>query len=97
MTEYNDDPNKLSDALKSISRAILPNAIVGHDATDGHVSSLTEAIMGITAGLVRIAEAITEHGETTRLNSETTDCLFDKIANAIENHADAIRDLGIKT
>ena len=42
-----------------VAKAICPqNAMAGKDATGGHVGSLTEAVMGMTAGLVRIAEAI---------------------------------------
>jgi hypothetical protein len=34
------------------------DAISGEDATGGKVGSLTEAVMGVTAALVQIAEAI---------------------------------------
>lgn len=64
------------DALANIAKAgfairtaITPIAQPGRDETDGHVESLTEAVMGVTAGLVRIADAlhdlaaaIREHG-----------------------------------
>jgi hypothetical protein len=40
-----------------IARAIKAQAIQGQDAAGGTVDSLTEAVMGITAGLFAIAEA----------------------------------------
>ena len=50
---------ELWSALDDIARAIKPrDAMPGHDAAGGTVDSLTEAVMGITAGLVRIAEAL---------------------------------------
>jgi hypothetical protein len=44
--------------LKRLADAITPNLVGSADATGGHVESLTEAAMGITAGLCRIADAI---------------------------------------
>ncbi len=41
-----------------IAIAITPNGTAGNDEAGGHVESLTEAVMGITAGLHKIAEAI---------------------------------------
>ena len=50
---------ELARNIGSVSEAITPYGVgVGEDATGGCVHSLTEAAMGITAGLVRIAEAI---------------------------------------
>ena len=50
---------ELARNIGSVSEAITPYGVgVGEDATGGCVHSLTEAVMGITAGLVRIAEAI---------------------------------------
>jgi hypothetical protein len=44
---------------KQIASAITPVGVAGSlDATGGHVTSLTEAVMGATAGLVQIANAI---------------------------------------
>lgn len=43
-----------------IGLAITASASPGEDATGGHVGSLTEAVMGTTAGLVRIADAISD-------------------------------------
>lgn len=48
-------------ANKRIAEAITPYAAGGaNDANGQYVSSLTEATMGVTGGLVRIAEAIQE-------------------------------------
>jgi hypothetical protein len=42
-----------------IAKAITPqDAMAGHDATGGRITSLTEAVVGITGGLVQIANAI---------------------------------------
>lgn len=40
--------------------------MAGQDATGGSVASLTEAVMGITAGLVQIADAINNLADATR-------------------------------
>ncbi len=49
----------IMDGLDRVAGAITPQgSLAGEDATGGRVSSLTEAVMGITAGLVRVAEAI---------------------------------------
>ena len=48
-----------SGAIRLLADAILPiGTFPGHDAAGGHVASLTEAVMGMTCGLMRIAEAI---------------------------------------
>jgi phage-related protein len=45
--------------VKQIAAAITPqDAEPGKDATGGTVASLTEAIMGVTGGLVKIADSI---------------------------------------
>lgn len=54
-------------ALGNLDRAITPrgsgNTLItgNHDASGGYVTSLTEAVMGVTAGLCNIAEAIEQH------------------------------------
>jgi hypothetical protein len=48
-----------SEALLAVANAITPRGVApGHDAAGGRVESLTEAIMGLTAAMVRIAESI---------------------------------------
>jgi hypothetical protein len=50
--------NLLASALNRIAEAVIPYvAVPSDDAADTTVSSLTEAVMGVTAGLCRIAEA----------------------------------------
>ena len=57
----NQYETEIVDAVKQLAAAITPNTAVGNtDATGGYVTSLTEAFMGVTAGLVKIAEAV-EH------------------------------------
>lgn len=60
VSEFDDgDLAELSAAVRTVGRAIKPpDAMPGHDETGGTVDSLTEAMMGVTAGLCRIASAI---------------------------------------
>jgi DNA-binding PucR family transcriptional regulator len=54
-----------------IAKAITPqDAMAGHDATGGTITSLTEAVVGITGGLVRIASAIQSLAEA--VNQKTS-------------------------
>ena len=45
-------------ALRLVARSIKADVAPGNDAIGGTVDSLTEAGMGITAGLVRVADAL---------------------------------------
>lgn len=62
--DFNDGENaasglhELARAVMSAKRAILPDACGGPDASGGHVNSLTEAVMGVTAGLIEISRSI---------------------------------------
>ena len=50
---------ELAETANRIAKAITPqDAAAGCDATGGTITSLTEAVMGITGGLVQIANAI---------------------------------------
>jgi hypothetical protein len=50
---------ELTRSVNRVAKSIADfNAAPGHDETGGTVDSLTEAVMGITAGLCRIADAI---------------------------------------
>lgn len=55
-----------AEAIKRLADAITPNICGGSDATGGHVESLSEAAMGITAGLVKIAESISDLAAAVR-------------------------------
>ena len=57
---------ELTSAIRRVGAAITPNVCGGRDATDGHVESLTEAVMGVTAGLVQIANAINNLADAVR-------------------------------
>jgi hypothetical protein len=48
----------ISSAASRIARAITADAAPGPDANGGLVDSLTEAVMGTTASLARIADAL---------------------------------------
>jgi hypothetical protein len=55
---------KLANSISKLSEAITPSGTFpGTDACGGTVASLTEAIMGITAGLNEIAKSIYTLGE----------------------------------
>jgi len=54
--------------LKSVAHAISANAAPGTDECGGVVASLTESVMGITAGLVRVAEALESIANAIREN-----------------------------
>lgn len=50
--------NNCSNSMKAVAYAITANASGDHDAAGNFVTSLTESVMGVTDGLVKIAEAI---------------------------------------
>lgn len=52
--------DRLAYSTDKVAAAITPVAVAGTDAVGGSVSSLTEAVMGVTGGLCQIAEAIQE-------------------------------------
>lgn len=57
----------VADGFTTLANSITPlSAMAGTDAAGGRVASLTEAIMGVTAGLVKIAEAIGDLAEAVR-------------------------------
>jgi hypothetical protein len=45
-------------ALRAAGQAITPDALPGTDSFGGRVGSLTEAVMGVTAGLHSVSSAI---------------------------------------
>lgn len=45
-------------AGREVAKAIAPDALPGTDAQGGTVTSLTEAVMGVTAALTSIADAL---------------------------------------
>ena len=57
----------LKSGLIAVADAITPlRSLPGKDSTGGYVSSLTEAVMGMTAGLTEIANAIADLAEAVR-------------------------------
>lgn len=62
--EYANVVDVINEAARgafAIANAITPRgAAAGTDANGGHVESLTEAVMGMTAGLHAIADALRE-------------------------------------
>ena len=59
--------DRLSSQVGSVARAITPSdAMPGKDASGGHVESLTEAVMGLSAGASQIARAIESLADAVR-------------------------------
>jgi hypothetical protein len=59
----------LSMPLRRIARAITEEGHPGKDECGGTVGSLTEAVMGVTAGLCQIASAISDLADAVRHKS----------------------------
>lgn len=60
------DQDALFRSLRSISEAVTPCKAPNSDAAGVHVGSLTEAVMGVTAGLCQIADALNNVAEAIR-------------------------------
>lgn len=60
--------NTRDDAIRTIATAITDNAAPGHDAAGGTVLCLTEAVMGVTAGLFAIAGSLEKIAEVIEAN-----------------------------
>lgn len=59
----------IGNGLRKIANAITPDsAYPATDAAGGYVGSLTEAVIGMTAGLVAIATAIHDLADAVREN-----------------------------
>lgn len=57
----------VADALNRIAMAVTPNALGSEDAAGVYVESLTEAVSGVTAGLMAVANAISDLAESIQL------------------------------
>lgn len=58
-TAESDQLNNIANAIRRLAEAVLPYAAApSEDASGGFVNSLTEAVTGMTTGLVRIADSI---------------------------------------
>ena len=74
VADSNLEPANVVDVIERLARctakvanAITPNnAVGGPDANGSHVESLTEAVMGVTASLLRIADSISELADAVR-------------------------------
>jgi hypothetical protein len=62
--------DELFHSVRRVAEAITPTATAGKDAVGGTVISLTEAVMGITAALVQIAEATYDLADAVRSHGE---------------------------
>ena len=80
--------DELGDAIGNVANAITPLGVMpSKDAADGTVCSLTEAVMGTTAGLFAIARAIEAHTQELK-DHPRTDSLLHVEATAV-NQEDA--------
>jgi hypothetical protein len=50
--------DNLAHSARMIANAIAADVAPGKDAVGGHVQCLTEAVMGITAGLCKVADSL---------------------------------------
>lgn len=60
----------VADAITKVAKSITPLNGSGTDDAGGHVASLTEATMGICAGLHAIAMAIDRFSEAIQLDDD---------------------------
>jgi ABC-type transporter Mla subunit MlaD len=61
------DIDSIATSINRIAESIIPPSAVGApDATGTNVTSLTEAVMGLTASASSIADAINNLAEATR-------------------------------
>ncbi len=59
--------DQITAAVRNLANAITPSSALGtNDATGGYVTSHTEAIMGITSALCKIAESISDLADAVR-------------------------------
>lgn len=66
-----DQGEQISDAIRALARAVTPPGAMGStDAAGTYAESLTEAVMGVTAGLVKIADALEMIAEEMREDRE---------------------------
>jgi hypothetical protein len=56
----------LSESIFDLAHSVTAPGLTGHDAAGGTVASLTEAVMGITAGLFAIAAALERIADENR-------------------------------
>ncbi|MCF7984317.1 MAG: hypothetical protein K9L70_07930 [Thiohalocapsa sp.] len=67
MTNHDETIQAVEAAGQRIADAITPFVgTPGQDAAGGHVGSLTEAVMGMTASLMHIADAVSELAAAVR-------------------------------
>jgi hypothetical protein len=82
-----DEQHILSDAIhegmRKIANSITPvDAVAGSDATGNSVSSLSEAVIGLTAALCKIADEINTHALETRVAGEVCAAAASQTINA---------------
>ncbi len=58
-------------SLRAVANAITPLGVAGtSDASGGHVTSVTEALMGITAGLFAVSSSLSDIASAIRERNE---------------------------
>jgi len=64
-TNHPTDMEQVAENIRLLADAVSPPG-GGHDHSGGYVTCLTESVMGVTAGLVRIANAISDLADAVR-------------------------------
>lgn len=68
--------DEISDSIRALAAAVTPPGSCGADDAAGtYCESLTEAVMGVTAGLVKIADALEMIGDEMREARESAERL----------------------
>lgn len=66
--DLSEQVEAMSDAINRVSDSIRPhNSVPSTDASGNRVDSLTEAVIGITAGLFAMAKAIDNLADAVRV------------------------------
>jgi hypothetical protein len=69
----------VSRSILRLATAITPDASAGRDNAGGCVTSLTEATMGITGGLMAIADAINRLASAVETNDQPAESIYRKL------------------
>lgn len=85
----------LAENLYRVANAITPQTVHGGtDAAGGHVTSLTEAVMGTTSGLCSISDSIDQQADSLTAVADAVSGGCRHIAEAIHELAAAVRSTG---
>jgi hypothetical protein len=78
-----EDNEDFANSIRMLADAICPiHSVPGHDSAGGYVSSLTEATMGITTALMRVADVSSTGASGVHNVSRSLDRVADAISGA---------------